>query len=479
MMRKSATNILRNEQLEIHVDQPTSNYNFSRFDWTGKIADVRFRGISLSATERPDGENPDLFGRGFCNEFGIDSALGYEEAEIGGWFHKIGVGLLKKTEGPYQFHKAYEIIPARFSCKIEADKLVMTCTPDPAVGYSYILSKEIALLDNGFAIRYNLENTGSKRIRTDEYVHNFTAINSEAMGSSYRLSFPFDLIPDRFDERVNPGEKAVLGAHDISFSGQPEDQFFFSNLSGGKRVRAEWELINTKAKLGIRESGSFETDKINLWGWKHVISPELFMKIDLEPGQSAQWERKYEVFELAGNNGRHKTFETERLLLRPTSEEDAAFILELLNSPKWLRYIGDRNVQTVESAREYIRERMLPQLQKLGYSNYTVIRKSDGVKMGTCGLYDREGLEGIDLGYAFLPEHERQGYALESARLLTHAAFEEFGIRELFAITTEENRSSRNLLEKLGMKPDGPISIPGDDEELLLYRLKRKDDVLA
>jgi len=167
----------------------------------------------------------------------------------------------------------------------------------------------------------------------------------------------------------------------------------------------------------------------------------------------------------------YKTLETERLFLRPTSEEDAAFILELLNSPKWLKYIGDRKVRSVESAREYIRERMLPQLARLGYSNNTVIRKSDGVKMGTCGLYDREGLDGIDLGYAFLPEFENRGYALESARCVTKAAFGDFGISELFAITTGENLSSRKLLERLGMKLAGPVSIPGDDEELLLYKL--------
>ena len=173
---------------------------------------------------------------------------------------------------------------------------------------------------------------------------------------------------------------------------------------------------------------------------------------------------------------KHKTLESERLLLRPTSEDDAAFLLELLNSPKWLKYIGDRNVHTVEGASEYIRERMLPQLERLGYSNYTVLRKSDGMKMGTCGLYDREGLQGIDLGYAFLPAFEGMGYALEAAREVTRAAFGEFGIKELFAITTEENHASRHLLEKLGMRLTGPISIPGDEEELLLYRLKHRED---
>jgi len=82
----------------------------------------------------------------------------------------------------------------------------------------------------------------------------------------------------------------------------------------------------------------------------------------------------------------YKIFETERLILKPTSIEDAEFIFELLNTPKWIKYIGDRNIKTIENARGYIKTKMLPQLRKLGYSNYTLIRKADNCKIGTCGL---------------------------------------------------------------------------------------------
>jgi len=107
----------------------------------------------------------------------------------------------------------------------------------------------------------------------------------------------------------------------------------------------------------------------------------------------------------------YKEFETERLIIKPTSEKDGEFIFELLNTPKWIEFIGDRNVKSVEDAKEYIQNKMTSQLERLGYSNYTLIKKPDGVKIGTCGLYDREGLEGIDIGFAFLPEYEKKGYA--------------------------------------------------------------------
>jgi len=169
----------------------------------------------------------------------------------------------------------------------------------------------------------------------------------------------------------------------------------------------------------------------------------------------------------------YKSFETERLIIRPTSESDSELIFELLNTPKWLKYIGERNVKTIENAKNYINEKMIPQLERLGYSNYTLIRKQDNQKIGTCGLYDREGLKGIDIGFAFLPEYEKKGFAFESSNRLKEAAFNEFGIKTISAITMKDNTSSQKLLEKLGLKLIGTTKLPNDDEELLLYKIEK------
>ncbi len=170
----------------------------------------------------------------------------------------------------------------------------------------------------------------------------------------------------------------------------------------------------------------------------------------------------------------YQSFETERLLIRPTGTEDAEFILELLNSPKWVQFIGDRKVNTLEEAVEYIRSRILPQLERLGYSNNTVIRKEDGKKIGTCGIYDREGIEVADIGFAFLPDYEGKGYAFEAANIIKNAAFKIFGLSVINGMTTKDNFSSQKLLEKLGLKLMGTIRIPNDDEELLLYTLNNQ-----
>ncbi|MBL0260578.1 MAG: GNAT family N-acetyltransferase [Saprospiraceae bacterium] len=168
---------------------------------------------------------------------------------------------------------------------------------------------------------------------------------------------------------------------------------------------------------------------------------------------------------------KYQKFETERLFIRPTTEEDAAFLLELMNSPKWLKFIGDRKVHSIRDALQYIRAKMLPQLRHLGFSNYTILLKSNQQKIGTCGLFDREGLEGIDIGFALLPDFEKQGYAFEAASIMRDSAFELFGVRFLSAITTDDNHSSQKLITALGLVFDRHISIPNDEAELRLYTM--------
>lgn len=165
----------------------------------------------------------------------------------------------------------------------------------------------------------------------------------------------------------------------------------------------------------------------------------------------------------------YKSFETKRLHLRPTMEADAEFILELVNSPKFLQFVGDRGIHSVGNARKYIRDKMLPQLEKLGYANYTVITKKEQTKIGTCGLYQRETVNGIDIGFAFLPDFENQGYGFEAANEILKAGFNDFGIQKIHAYTSKENLSSQKLLSKLGFLQSGTVYLPNDNEELLAY----------
>lgn len=169
---------------------------------------------------------------------------------------------------------------------------------------------------------------------------------------------------------------------------------------------------------------------------------------------------------------KNQTIETERLLLQPMSTDDAEFIYELYNSPKFIEFIGDRKIRTVHDAEKYITEKFLPQLEKLGFGNYLIVLKDGNKKVGGVGIFERDGLEVHDIGFSFLPEFEGKGYGYESASKLMEVGFKEFGLKKISAITTKANISSQKLIEKLGLKFQKTVRLPNDEEELLYYETK-------
>ena len=161
--------------------------------------------------------------------------------------------------------------------------------------------------------------------------------------------------------------------------------------------------------------------------------------------------------------------ETERLRLRKFTLEDHVFIIELLNSPGWLEFIGDRNVHTPEQARRYLENGPLKSYLVHGYGLSMVETKDDGVPIGMCGILNRDTLENPDIGFAFLPAYHGQGYALEITQAMVDHARHALGLSRIAAITVPGNRRSIRLLEKLGLQYVRSFSFPGSKEVLLLY----------
>jgi [ribosomal protein S5]-alanine N-acetyltransferase len=164
--------------------------------------------------------------------------------------------------------------------------------------------------------------------------------------------------------------------------------------------------------------------------------------------------------------------ETERLVLREIdSAADAEFIFELLNSPKFIEFIGDRGVRSVTDAAYFIDTKYRQSYADHGFGLYTVQRNSDKVAVGICGLVRRDTLPAPDIGFAFLPKYERMGYGFESAAAVINYARDALGLTELLAITTTDNEASGFLLRKLGFLESGMM--PGNDNEKL--KVFRKD----
>lgn len=154
-----------------------------------------------------------------------------------------------------------------------------------------------------------------------------------------------------------------------------------------------------------------------------------------------------------------------RLILRPLEERDAAFILELLNDPSFIAMIGDKEVRTMEGARDYISSARAS-LEERGFGLLAVEPVAGGEVMGICGLVRREGLDGPDLGYALLPRYWGCGYAAEAAQAVLEAS----GFGCVLAVTNPENEPSIRLLKRLGFAAMGQVELGAGKGPSNLYR---------
>ena len=160
--------------------------------------------------------------------------------------------------------------------------------------------------------------------------------------------------------------------------------------------------------------------------------------------------------------------ETERLTLRWLDIKDAPFILELVNDPAWIQFIGNKGVRTLEDATNYIVNGPIDMYNKLGFG-YLVERKEDLTPLGMCGLIKRDSLEDVDIGFAFLEEFRSKGYGYESASAVIDYGVQNLGLKRIVAITTIDNIHSGKLLEKVGLKFEEIISDSGEDLKLFGY----------
>jgi RimJ/RimL family protein N-acetyltransferase len=161
--------------------------------------------------------------------------------------------------------------------------------------------------------------------------------------------------------------------------------------------------------------------------------------------------------------------ETERLMLRRLVLADAPFMVELLNEPSFLRFIGDKQVRTVEDAHGYLTRGPLDMYARHGLGLYLVTARADGTPLGIAGLIKRDGLDDVDLGFAFSPRYWGQGYAHEAAAALLPHAREAHQLTRLVAITSVDNEASIRLLEKLGFRFERFFTLGADPETLRLF----------
>jgi hypothetical protein len=290
-------------------------YRTTRFDWSGAIADLQvgnhhiykswFNSVDPSVADFAyDGDNiivaPTTGMTGPVEEF--QNPIGYDTAQPGETFLKVGVGLLRKADNePYKFGKHFDLVDSgTWTTKTTANSITFQqVLGDAKSKYGYVYTKTIRLVGNQMVIEHHLKNTGQLPIDTPLYDHNFLTIDGVGVGKDYSITVPYTIKPTGrpFDPKfvaIN-GDKAEYVA-DL----QGKDRVAFG-LQGHSDSPKDYDfrIVNKNAQVEVRMQGDRPLTNASVWSIRSVLAVEPFIRITADPGKETAWTYTYTYTDLA------------------------------------------------------------------------------------------------------------------------------------------------------------------------------------
>ncbi|MBI4893866.1 MAG: hypothetical protein HY821_24835 [Acidobacteria bacterium] len=285
-------------------DPDNGYYRGTRFDWSGQIASLKTKNHEYFGQwfERYDPKLHDAI-LGPVEEFRTaGSALGYDQAQVGGGFVRIGIGVLKKPEEKgFVWSKTYEFIDhGKWETKKGKDWVEFRHALHGPAGYDYVYTKKIRLVKGAsrMVIEHTLKNTGTAKIETFQYNHNFFVMDAQPTGPDASVKFPFTLSASR---KFQGGFAEERGNEIV----------FLKELQMGQSTIAEFKpegpqagvydvrMEHRKAGAGVRIQGNIPIDHVVFWAIRKTFCPEPYVKIEVEPGKQLKWNYDYEFYDLA------------------------------------------------------------------------------------------------------------------------------------------------------------------------------------
>lgn len=290
-------------------DAAKGYYRATRFDWSGAIARLECNGHNYFGVWFPKYDpllNDSITGP--VEEFRTgDTALGWEEAKVGGTFIKIGVGVLRKPdERPYAFSRTFEIVNGgKWTSRASDDSVEFTHElADAASGYAYVYRKVVRLAkgEPRMTIEHSLRNTGKRAIETNVYNHNFFMLDNQPSGPELSVKFAFEPKATR-DLR---GMAEVRGKQLVYLKEIASRQSVFTEFTGFGATASDFDfrVENAKSGAGVRVVGDRPLWKMVFWSIPTVLSPEAYVDMKIEPGAESHWRLTYDFYTLprpAGN----------------------------------------------------------------------------------------------------------------------------------------------------------------------------------
>ncbi|MFC2090516.1 putative glycoside hydrolase [Bacteroidota bacterium] len=294
---------LSNKDVKMTVYLPDAEkgvYRATRYDWSGAIGSVQYKDHEYFGFWK-DVYNPEVGMLGPADTY-KNAGLGYEEAEPGESFIRIGVGLIEKEDEPaYDYHNTYKLVdPGEWIIEKGEDWISFVHIINSDFGYGYKYKKIIRLKEDGFEIEHKLKNTGKKTIETDQYSHNFFMLDNEICGPDIQISYPYPVSTE--DDLKDLME---VKGNTLHFTKKMEKGTAFMGLKGfGKSAKDNtFTIKNTKSGAGVKFSVDQPLVKLEFWTNGKTICPENTMQIYVEPGKEQVWTSDYTLFTKATKSG--------------------------------------------------------------------------------------------------------------------------------------------------------------------------------
>lgn len=280
---------INSDRLSVQMLEPGSEiYARTRFDWTGFITQVVLDGLHTFCVDESPYPDEGTGGMGLCNEFGSQEPVGYDDAKPGEQFPKIGIGLLTRVdESAYTPFFAYPCEPFPMHVETTDNGAVFFVEALPTRGYAIRLEKTVLVEENVLTVHYYLENVGEKMIETKEYNHNFVGIDHTNFGEGYELEFAF---PPVFDPAEGP---FTVDGSILRWPSRLAKSYCHAMTGFEGKPTPWWELRMPRNGLSIREQTDFDWTRGVLFGTRHLVSPEVFVDIRVEPGETQEWRRDW------------------------------------------------------------------------------------------------------------------------------------------------------------------------------------------
>lgn len=279
--------ILKNNRLQIEFNDENA-YTAARFDHCGIIKQVTLDGkFNFCTTQTLDDDGfAHERGIGLCNEFGLESALGYEEKL--NYFVKIGIGdVVRNPDKESKMKMLLKNPQLKPEIKSEYTENSATFTLEQASknGYAYKYEKKVVLVENKIEFYTKLINTGERFIDTSEYYHNFVNLDNEPVDENYELKV--DSIPSDWAD-LPMGQIKVNG--DTFYFEEPVNEVFYVRAHQPNSM-SKWTLKSKKTGLSMSETSQNKVVKFAIWGLDHVFSTELFTDVKLNQGETYENKR--------------------------------------------------------------------------------------------------------------------------------------------------------------------------------------------